>query len=454
MIYKITKFIFVINLIMLISLCPSIVFAYVYHAPIVIKDINATPDNPYIIEDYEITNQNGTCIEMLNSENIIIKNNYLHDCKLTPMPTGRVVLEEGGYAIYAQDIKNLKIENNTINDNFRGVQIDTSKNIILANNNQTNTYRDACFLFRNCFNIIAHDNFAKNNGATEVLRPISEGIIEADGRLQGIILWETSPARIYNNKIINSSSDGIGIAGSTLENPEGRVSDIWVYNNTLLYNGEQGVWMVSVNDSRICDNYIAFNKARPGFGGGSSGISFEFDVYNTEIYNNIIESNDNCGIAIKNSHDNIIINNSIKNHFNPGICFQGDKSPLPVYWTIGSYNNYIIENNITNNTLGGIVFSVGDWNFNGTVIKNNYFDMLEEESIKSRNDTSGNEGNIPNGVLTENNFFKEEKPVIFKDVYLTVILIISALILAIIFLLRYAKRVLIIARTVRKGRSK
>lgn len=55
-------------------------YAYEQHEPILIENIHATSEDPYIIEDFEISSDKANCIEVRNSEHVIIRNNYLHDC--------------------------------------------------------------------------------------------------------------------------------------------------------------------------------------------------------------------------------------------------------------------------------------------------------------------------------------------------------------------------------------
>lgn len=385
----------------------SSVYDYNVHKPIVIENIHATPENPYIIEGYEITNPNGNGIEIKDSENIIIRNNYLHDCTFSPMPTELWVKKEGGYAIRLDRIVNLRIENNCIEDNFRGIYITNSQHIVLSHNTQTNAYRDACFKFRGCYDVAVYKNYTEDNGATEVLMPVNQGVGLPDGRLQGIVLWESNLGRVYNNTVINSSSDGIGVAGSTRENHRSRSSDFLIYNNIITHNGEQGIWFEGVNTAKIYNNYIADNKARPGFGGGSSGIMLEFDVHDVEIYDNIIQNNDASGITIKNSHNNLIKNNTIKNHpFNPGITIFPERLTLPEYYVVGSRNNKFYSNTFINN-MGGIIFEKGE--VSGTEIVGNIFDNKEEDSIKTRDETKWYPGVIPEGVIVRNNTYKESK---------------------------------------------
>ena len=180
-----------------------------------------------------------------------------------------------------------------------------------------------------------------------------------------------------------------------------------------MYNGEQGIWLEGANSAKIYNNYIAHNKARPGFGGGSSAIMLDFDIFNVEIWNNTIEGNDACGITMRGSHDNVINDNIIKGNRDPGICIWGEGYTLPTYHDIEARNNKIFNNVITNHGLGGILFIKGpSGGYEGTEIRSNIFDQTKEESIQSRDNHQWYQGVIPDGVIVDQNTFKIEDPIL------------------------------------------
>ena len=67
-------------LLLLLIVLPQTNTAYEPHDPIQIDGMHAAAEEPYIIEGYEISNPGGTRIKVMKSENVIIRDNYLHDC--------------------------------------------------------------------------------------------------------------------------------------------------------------------------------------------------------------------------------------------------------------------------------------------------------------------------------------------------------------------------------------
>ena len=353
------------------------VAAYQTAVPVRIKEDHFYEFEPKVIEDKEFTNDDGNCIYIKDSEWVIIRGNYIHDC------TGRGRMQYDGYAIYIEDVENLIIEDNIIENSHRGVYLKNVKHVTIRNNNQTGTYRDAVFRIEDGDDIEIYDNYMKDNGATEVMLPVTPSNIgKPDGRLQGIVLWKTDNAEIYRNTVINSSSDGIGIAGATKEDPSSRSHNFQIFENTLIGNGEQGIWLEGAQDGEIYDNIISKNKARTEEHGGSSGIMLQFDVKNFEIHDNTIEDNDVCGIVIQNSPSNFIYANKIIGNYDGGICLDGQEISLDEYWFVGNMYNRIHRNIFKDNHIGGIVIWSGA-NDETEVFYNN-FDVPKDEAIQSR----------------------------------------------------------------------
>ena len=83
---------------------------YELHEPIIIEGIHATAEDPYFIEGYEITNPSGICIKVMNSENVIIRNNYLHDCGVDEIYQQEMEHYSEGYAVLIGKSNNITFE--------------------------------------------------------------------------------------------------------------------------------------------------------------------------------------------------------------------------------------------------------------------------------------------------------------------------------------------------------
>ncbi len=108
------------------------VSTYEQHEPILIENIQATVDDPYIVEGYEISSNEANCIEIRNSKNIIIRGNYLHDCTFytDEYPGGW----QEGHSIYAENSESITIEDNLVEDNTMGPYVRHSNSVKIMNN--------------------------------------------------------------------------------------------------------------------------------------------------------------------------------------------------------------------------------------------------------------------------------------------------------------------------------
>lgn len=140
--------------------------------------------------------------------------------------------------------------------------------------------------------------------------------------------------------MIYSNSDGIGVFAGDLD----YVQDIEIFGNTILRNGEQGIWIVKARNGKIHDNTIKENRHRKGAIGGSSGIVLEGEVYYFEIYKNDIGYNDVFGICLIASSNNKIYDNKI--HHNGNGAFGWNDL---FYWKDDYYKNLIKGNTIIKN---------------------------------------------------------------------------------------------------------
>jgi len=278
----------------------SIVFAYDIHKPIFIEDMHATADNPYIIEGYEISSESANCIEVINSEHVIIRENYLHDCIWSKEPEEKLSWTEGR-AIVVKGSKNIRIENNRLEKNKIGIFAYQTKNVKILSNNIMETQVVGSLKCEYCTDSEIAHNYLIDNG-----RP--DWFWVPGNRVIGIWVAASNNLEIHDNTVIRSSSDGIGISGtidSSLEEPGARdwtktAENIRVYNNVLLDNLELGIWLARIDDMECFNNTI-----RDHFG----PIVLDFDIKNSEFYNNKLISWVGSPIGIGIAKDNYIHDN-------------------------------------------------------------------------------------------------------------------------------------------------
>lgn len=263
--------------------------AYEPHDPIFLEGIHATADQPYIIEGYEITNPEGDCIKVLDSEHVIIKNNYLHDCGTDKGFQQRTDHYSEGYATLVGKSEYITFENNRLEGNLRGFMAYSTAHLIARNNEITNTIQYSPLWCERCDHSEFSDNYLADNGDPEVFWV--PGV-----RSIGIWVKRSDHVSIHGNTVIRSTSDGISVTGQiygpsfTVPNTFGRgPQDDWsgystnaqIYDNLILDNMEQGVWLVNAREVKVYNNLI-----RTGCFTYGSSISTEFNVGNAEFFGN------------------------------------------------------------------------------------------------------------------------------------------------------------------------
>ena len=270
-----------------------------------VTGVYATHEEPFIIENYNISSNDTNGLLVENCENIIIRNNYIHDCNWAHENDPYDWHE--GLAVRIVNCKNVTLENNLIINNKIGVRLENCEELKVLYNTVKNHKTDAAIKIINCKDYEVAYNHVKDNGLKEYFYDYSVG--------RSIGIWSTgecSNADIHHNESINNTSDGISVTGQYYENNDWTTvaSDIRVFNNYISGNLEQGIWGVRAKNLKIYNNEIHVLMDKVGVG---VGIAFEFDVSDSEIYNNRIFSREDCrsagGFTVSHNnyfHDNIL----------------------------------------------------------------------------------------------------------------------------------------------------
>ncbi len=292
---------------------PQPVLAYETSGPIQIKDIQATPENPYIIEGNDISNPSGDCIKIINSKNIIIKDNHLHNCGIDKDFQKRTDHYREGYAVLIGDSSNIIFENNILDNNFRGFMAYNTPDLQAKNNKIINTIQYSPLWCERCSNSEFSFNYLSDNGNPEHFWVPSDRSI-------GIWIKRSDNIKIHDNTVIRSTSDGISVTGhiytpsftvnedKTKPHPQadwsGLSNNVEIYNNLILDNMEQGVWLVNARGIKVYGNTI-----RTGCFTYGAPISTEFNVGDSEFYNNKILGCLNSMVGGANSFNIYIYDN-------------------------------------------------------------------------------------------------------------------------------------------------
>jgi parallel beta-helix repeat protein len=241
-------------------------------------------------------------IGIYESSGITIQNNTFNNIEKP------INMDFGGFSIIVKGGDTIRIENNYFDNNQIGILIegepdDYVENVQIESNTILNTWMTAAIKCRRCRHVIIAGNDLESNGEPEYFER---------QRIVGIDLHEVNQAKVFDNTVVESSSDGIGVPGEVWEDKIVYSTQIEIYKNTVMDNGEQGIWAIAGKDISIHDNIIYCTKHCYT---GCSGVFFEWDVSDSQVYNNEIigRGEEHSGITIKNSYSNRITDNTIEN---------------------------------------------------------------------------------------------------------------------------------------------
>lgn len=340
--------------------------------------------------DNDCSNNNGYGISLLKSDNNTISNNianfnngnsiYLEDCDNNTISEN--TLNYNGCGMFLWKINNNKISRNIVNYNREGMVLsDGNKNYISENtvsyneeggismsfcdystitrNNATNNEHSGISTTNGDYNVVLNNTFNMNNDGIVIgwcqNNTISRNTASKNKRY-GILLYEQA----YHNSISNNSmyecSVGIFaeidlISGNNIDNSNlinGKPLYFYTNEKSLGSNNFTNagqIILIKCSDSLISN--LELSK-------GSKGISL-YHCKNILISNNSVSNNIFCGIFIKHSDNNTILDNTIKDNYY-GICL----------W----FSNY---NNISGNILINNLFGIDESDSSGNIIENNQF---------------------------------------------------------------------------------
>ncbi|MBN1258980.1 right-handed parallel beta-helix repeat-containing protein, partial [Candidatus Peregrinibacteria bacterium] len=304
------------------SFAPNARADYIPHGPIVIKDVQATADRPHVIEGYEISNPEGDCIKVINSRHVIIRNNYLHNCGTDANFQKRTDHYSEGYATLIGDSSFITFEGNQLDNNFRGFMGYNAPNLTVKNNEVKNTIQYSPLWCERCSDSEFAGNTLSDNG-----NPMHFWVPGV--RSIGIWIKRSDNMDIHDNTVIRSTSDGIAVTGqiytpsftskgTNSQGPQadwsGLCNNIRIYNNLLLDNMEQGVWLVRARNVEVSNNTI-----RTGCFTHGAAIATEFDVGDSEFHHNKFLTCLSGPLGGANSFDNHV-------HDNTYYTFDGDET--------------------------------------------------------------------------------------------------------------------------------
>ncbi len=365
---------------------------YLPSNPIVLTNSINSSLSPLIIEGLEITNPDGCGIEMEFCRQIVIRNCWFHHINSTAQ-----LNNSWTNAVLVAKSSDVVIENCLFTDNIRGILSDAwddyryNYNITVRNCVVENCALDHGIHIKNTDGIEIYNNVLRYNGNPAYFQ---------DHRITGIICWASHHINMHDNLVIGSSSDGLGVSADNMlingKNPEFISEYFDIYRNTSRNNGEQGIWLSVAKNGRVFDNYIE--------GVASCGIDLEYKISDTEIYHNAIYNSSVCGININQSSGNSVFGNVLSEpKCGWGAIWVDSQRQLQIHrdYPVDTRSN-IIQNNIIENSLHGIMVTAGDSTFiiNNTIYGCGPFHRNGEAGITV--DSIAGYTLIKNNIITNN----------------------------------------------------
>ncbi|MBN2240066.1 MAG: right-handed parallel beta-helix repeat-containing protein [Dehalococcoidales bacterium] len=289
-----------------VSQYPAKAESYTVHEPVIIRNVHGTAEDPYIVEGYDITSAQGNCIEVQNSEHVIIRGNYLHDCQIDREGTDfgldlDDINANSGFAILAGNSRNITIENNQLEYNKQGILVYQTEDVTILSNDVRHTIWWRAVALEKCEGVEIAENSVIDNG-------IPEWFWAPGQRVLGIWTQQTSSLEIHDNTVIRPTTDGIMVLGiiyngsmtADADDWTTTVHDIRIYNNTILDVMEIGIAITRARNVEIYNNVV-----RQG------SIVLDPDVCDSEVFGNKVLTFKTPGaITLGISHNNYVHDNT------------------------------------------------------------------------------------------------------------------------------------------------
>jgi len=244
------------------------------------------------------------------------------------------------------------IENNTVKLNYDdGIDLDYSRNNLISNNLAESNIEDGIDIYHSASNILINNIAISNNDS-------------------GIDLSNSPDSIISNNYLESNKGDGIDISDSNSSS---------LVNNIAISNNDSGIDLENSQDCKILNNYISDSvnitiSVNTVISARSLGI-FISNLSESKIDHNIIINN-SWGIYLDdNSSNNFVVMNEIYNNTR-GLQLND------------AFNNVLYLNNIYNNSYGNVYdYGFNQWD-NGSDIGNHYSNY--DEQIEGCTDFNNN----------------------------------------------------------------
>ncbi len=190
---------------------------------------NGTQGNPYVISGYIIDAQGGGSAIYIGNTSVYF---VVENCSIRNL-TYRASYFYTGAGIILYNTRNARINNNTIENAYGGVDFPSSSSKITVENNSISNVTGEGIYIDSGYDNIIQNNTISNPGES------------------GIYLLLSNNQLVHNNTILNSGHTGI----LNRDSYRGTVSD-----NKIIHAGEHGIFINGGNWNTIKDNTISYPK--------------------------------------------------------------------------------------------------------------------------------------------------------------------------------------------------
>lgn len=342
---------------------------------------SGTAENPYRIENLEITFPAGNCIEIRSTT----AHFRVRGCSLTGT--------NQGCGAYLRDVVNGVLENNTCVVGVCGICLENSEACQVVDN----TCRMAVYGIRLnlCQSVNVTDNICQASSAAGIRIYESQGINTARnmciGNPYGIEIHGGTANDVSENTCVGSSA---GILLNATRTPTASMNDcsasaigIWLQDssdgtltqNTCEGNTGSGVLVARSHFNNLVSNVLRHNKR---------GIELTSAISNY-VGGNMLEDNTESGVRLYLSESNRVDANTISG------------SAYGVH-AVASHNNAVTVNSLSNNTSAGILLVESDM---GTINHNVFVNCgldLQGESYYAQREVRNNTVNGAPLVFLQN----------------------------------------------------
>ncbi len=354
-----------------------------------------TVDDPYLIEDYNITTTDVNGIYITGTTRYFaVRNCYVDAGNYgihiygVAYRTATVVnntcsnnVYDGIYLLYSGSST---VVNNTCNSNGCGILLDYSVSPTVVNNTcNNNNY--GIYLYYSSHSTVANNTCSNRANGIRLYSSSSSTVANntCSNNWDGILLYSSSSSTVINNTCNNNNNLGIVLSAS---------GSSTVANNTCSNNNSYGIYLYYSDNSTVVNNTCNHNNWE--------GIYLRYSVSSTVVNNTFT----NCGLEIREDTVDAYLSYTVENNWvnekKMGFYINLDSTIIAEPYgqlILVNCTNITIRDQILNNAGTGLsLYYCSNSVIINTTCSNNYFGIYLSSSDSSTvaNNTCNNNNQI------------------------------------------------------------